>query len=72
MLQEWPGLLDVLAVLDGASQLRVGSGVLGAATCSLGNGGEKRRTRLTGCARCPVFGKVWAVEPSSGKRRWAR
>ena len=36
-------LLDVLAVLDGAGQLCVESGVSCAATCSLGNGGVKRR-----------------------------
>jgi hypothetical protein len=42
MVQEWPGLLDVLAVLDAPGQLRVEPGVSGAATCSLGNGGAEK------------------------------
>lgn len=43
VVQEWPGLLDVLAVLDGPGQLCVESGVCGAATCSLWETAEKRR-----------------------------
>ena len=44
MVQERPGFLDVLAVLEGAGQLCVESGVFCAATCSLGKGGaEKQR-----------------------------
>jgi hypothetical protein len=45
------GLLDVLAVLDGAGQLCVESGVSCAATCSLGNGGAREETRLRGVLR---------------------
>jgi hypothetical protein len=53
---------------DGADQLRGESGVSGAATCSLRNGGAGEETRLAGsCCRrrqCSE-GKLWAVEPST-------
>jgi hypothetical protein len=54
MLQEWPGLLDVLAVLDGASQLRVGNGV---SWCSNLQLGKRRREKTDEAHRlCEVPG----------------
>jgi hypothetical protein len=72
LVQEWPGLLDVLAVLGWAQPIVAWSlGVSGAATCSLGNGGagkRDRQTRLTGCRKFECA--AWTVEPRRGGKAW--